>query len=141
MSSSENPERGTIIPARQARQGVTGHNVRLVLGVSLAAVGVNRCARRGLCNQRSVKVPWRFYARRHNAPVDTTRVREADNHHALLIPFAASFWLKLRTDLVRGRPGTCTCIVALPQSIRRARACRSRHIKSKESDGHGSVFE
>jgi hypothetical protein len=38
MSSSENPERGPIIPARQARQGVTGHNVRLVLGVSLAAV-------------------------------------------------------------------------------------------------------
>jgi hypothetical protein len=38
MSSFENPERGPIIPARRARQGVTGHNVRLVLGVSLAAV-------------------------------------------------------------------------------------------------------
>jgi hypothetical protein len=38
MSSSENPERGPVIATRQARQGVTGHNVRLVLGVSLAAV-------------------------------------------------------------------------------------------------------
>ena len=42
MSSSENPERREyrleVCPARQARQGVTGHNVRLVLGVSLAAV-------------------------------------------------------------------------------------------------------
>ena len=38
MSSSERPEQRPIIPARQARQGVTGHNVRLVLGVSLAAI-------------------------------------------------------------------------------------------------------
>jgi hypothetical protein len=38
MSSSEHPERHpVIIPARQARQGVTGHNVRLVLGLSVAA--------------------------------------------------------------------------------------------------------
>jgi uncharacterized protein YjbJ (UPF0337 family) len=27
-----------VIPARQARQGVTGHNVRFVLGFSIAAV-------------------------------------------------------------------------------------------------------
>jgi hypothetical protein len=40
MSSSEDPERRPIIAARQARQGVTGHNVRLVLGLSLAAVVV-----------------------------------------------------------------------------------------------------
>ena len=38
MSSSENPERRPVVGARQARQGVIGHNVRLVLGVSLAAV-------------------------------------------------------------------------------------------------------
>lgn len=38
MSSSEGPERRPIIPARQARQGVTGHNVRRVLGFSLAAI-------------------------------------------------------------------------------------------------------
>jgi CMP-N-acetylneuraminic acid synthetase len=38
VSSSEGPERRPIIPARQARQGVTGHNVRRVLGFSLAAV-------------------------------------------------------------------------------------------------------
>jgi hypothetical protein len=37
MSSSERPERRPIIPARQARQGVTGHNVRLVLGLSVTA--------------------------------------------------------------------------------------------------------
>ena len=40
MSSSEDPERRPIISARQARQGVTGHNVRLVLGFSLAAIVV-----------------------------------------------------------------------------------------------------
>jgi len=28
----------TVVPARQARQGVTGHNVRYVLGIGLAAV-------------------------------------------------------------------------------------------------------
>jgi hypothetical protein len=38
MSSSESPEQHPVIPARQARQGVTGHNVRLVLGFSVAAV-------------------------------------------------------------------------------------------------------
>jgi hypothetical protein len=38
MSSSEGPERRPVIPARQARQAVTGHNVRLVLGFSMAAV-------------------------------------------------------------------------------------------------------
>lgn len=37
MSSSESPERHPVIPARQARQGVTGHNVRLVLAFSVAA--------------------------------------------------------------------------------------------------------
>jgi hypothetical protein len=38
MSSSQSPEKGPVIPARQARQGVIGHNVRFVLGFSLAAV-------------------------------------------------------------------------------------------------------
>jgi hypothetical protein len=38
MSSSQGPEQRPVIPAAQARQGVTGHNVRLVLGFSLAAV-------------------------------------------------------------------------------------------------------
>src|SRR5262249_20909296 len=38
MSSSEDPEPRPVIPARQARQGVTGHNVRLVLGFSIVAV-------------------------------------------------------------------------------------------------------
>jgi hypothetical protein len=28
----------TVVPTQQARQGVTGHNVRYVLGVGLAAV-------------------------------------------------------------------------------------------------------
>jgi hypothetical protein len=27
----------TVVPAQQARQGVTGHNVRYVLGIGLAA--------------------------------------------------------------------------------------------------------
>jgi hypothetical protein len=40
MSSSEDPQRRPVISARQARQGVTGHNVRLVLGSSLAAIVV-----------------------------------------------------------------------------------------------------
>jgi hypothetical protein len=40
MSSSEGPERRPVIPARQARQGVTGQNVRFVLGFSIAAVVV-----------------------------------------------------------------------------------------------------
>lgn len=39
-SSSEDPERRPVISTRQARQGVTGHNVRLVLGFSLAAIVV-----------------------------------------------------------------------------------------------------
>jgi hypothetical protein len=38
MSSSESPERRSIISTRQARGGVTGHNVRFVLGSSIAAV-------------------------------------------------------------------------------------------------------
>jgi hypothetical protein len=38
MSSSQGPEQRPVIPARQARQGVTGHNVRFVLGLSIAAV-------------------------------------------------------------------------------------------------------
>ena len=38
MSSSQGPEQRPVIPARQARQGVTGHNVWLVLGLSIAAV-------------------------------------------------------------------------------------------------------
>jgi hypothetical protein len=38
MSSSEDLKRRPAIPARQARQGVTGHNVRFVLGFSIAAV-------------------------------------------------------------------------------------------------------
>jgi hypothetical protein len=38
MTSSENPQQRPVVPARQARQGVTGHNVRLVLGFSVAAV-------------------------------------------------------------------------------------------------------
>ena len=28
----------TVVPAQQARQGVTGHNVRYVLGIGIAAV-------------------------------------------------------------------------------------------------------
>jgi len=40
MSSSESPERRPVIPARQARQGVSRHNVRFVLGFSIAAVVV-----------------------------------------------------------------------------------------------------
>jgi hypothetical protein len=41
MSSSENkfePERRPVLPEREARQGVTGHNVRYVLGFSLAGL-------------------------------------------------------------------------------------------------------
>jgi hypothetical protein len=30
----------TVVPTQQARQGVTGHNVRYVLGVGIAAVVV-----------------------------------------------------------------------------------------------------
>lgn len=38
MNSSQTPEGRPVVPAQQARQGVTGHNVRLVLGFSIAAV-------------------------------------------------------------------------------------------------------
>jgi hypothetical protein len=38
MSSSDRPEQRPVVAARQARQGVTGHNVRYVLGFSIAAV-------------------------------------------------------------------------------------------------------
>jgi hypothetical protein len=38
MSSSDGPAQRPVVPARQARQGVTGHNVRYVLGFSIAAV-------------------------------------------------------------------------------------------------------
>jgi hypothetical protein len=38
MSFSEDPEPRRVVPAPQARQGVTGHNVRFVLGFSIAAV-------------------------------------------------------------------------------------------------------
>jgi len=40
MSSSQGPEQRPVLPARQARQGVTGHNVRFILGFSIAAVVV-----------------------------------------------------------------------------------------------------
>jgi hypothetical protein len=32
------PEQPPVVSTREARQGVTGHNVRYVLGVSLAAL-------------------------------------------------------------------------------------------------------
>jgi hypothetical protein len=41
VGQSENkfdPEQRPVLPARDARQGVTGHNVRYVLGFSLAAL-------------------------------------------------------------------------------------------------------
>jgi hypothetical protein len=38
MSASNDGENRTIVPTQQARQGVTGHNVRYVLGFGLAAV-------------------------------------------------------------------------------------------------------
>jgi hypothetical protein len=38
MSSSDGPAQRPVVPARQARQGVTGHNVRYVLGFSIAVV-------------------------------------------------------------------------------------------------------
>jgi hypothetical protein len=43
VSSSESPERRPIISTRQARGGVTGHNVRFVLGLSVAAVVIVFC--------------------------------------------------------------------------------------------------
>ena len=38
MSSSERPQSRQVLSARQARQGVTGHHVRLVLALSVAAI-------------------------------------------------------------------------------------------------------
>ena len=47
MNSSQDPvseqhrpqsERRTVVSTQQARQGVTGHNVRYVLGIGIAAV-------------------------------------------------------------------------------------------------------
>jgi hypothetical protein len=44
MSSSQDrpeqpqSEQRTVVPTQQARQGVTGHNVRYVLGIGIAAV-------------------------------------------------------------------------------------------------------
>jgi hypothetical protein len=41
MTSSDNrfePQQRPVVSTRQARQGVTGHNVRYVLGFSLAAL-------------------------------------------------------------------------------------------------------
>lgn len=40
MNSSQTPEGRPVVLAQQARQGVTGHNVRLVLGFSISAVVV-----------------------------------------------------------------------------------------------------
>ena len=37
MSFSERPEQRPVVPGPQARQGVTGHNVRYVLTVGLGA--------------------------------------------------------------------------------------------------------
>jgi hypothetical protein len=37
-SSAQPTEPRTVLPTQQARQGVTGHNVRYVLGIGLAAV-------------------------------------------------------------------------------------------------------
>ena len=38
MAPTERPEQHPVIRAQQARQGVTGQNVRFVLGFSMAAV-------------------------------------------------------------------------------------------------------
>ena len=38
MSDSRDSEHRTVLPAQQARQGVTGHNVRYVLGFGLIGV-------------------------------------------------------------------------------------------------------
>ena len=37
---NETPQARPVVPTTQARQGVTGHNVRYVLGVGIAAVVV-----------------------------------------------------------------------------------------------------
>jgi hypothetical protein len=38
MSVSDDDEHRMVVPTQQARQGVTGHSVRYVLGVGLVAV-------------------------------------------------------------------------------------------------------
>jgi hypothetical protein len=38
MSASHDSEHRTVIPTQKARQGVTGHNVRYVLGLGLVAI-------------------------------------------------------------------------------------------------------
>ncbi len=38
MSVSHDSDRGTVLPAQRARQGVTGHNVRYVLGFGLVGI-------------------------------------------------------------------------------------------------------
>ncbi len=38
VSEQHQSEQRTVVPTQQARQGVTGHNVRYVLGISIAAV-------------------------------------------------------------------------------------------------------
>jgi hypothetical protein len=37
-SEQHQSEQRTVVPTQEARQGVTGHNVRYVLGISMAAV-------------------------------------------------------------------------------------------------------
>jgi hypothetical protein len=38
MTSSDGPQQRPVVRGRQARQGVTGHNVRYVLGFGLAMI-------------------------------------------------------------------------------------------------------
>jgi hypothetical protein len=38
VSEQHQSEQRTVMPTQEARQGVTGHNVRYVLGISMAAV-------------------------------------------------------------------------------------------------------
>jgi hypothetical protein len=38
MNVSDDPRQRSTVPAQRARQGVTGHNVRYVLGFALAGV-------------------------------------------------------------------------------------------------------
>ena len=38
LSEQRQNEQRTVVPTQQARQGVTGHNMRYVLGISMAAV-------------------------------------------------------------------------------------------------------
>jgi hypothetical protein len=37
VSEQPQSEQRTVVPTQQARQGVTGHNVRYVLGIGIAA--------------------------------------------------------------------------------------------------------